>query len=315
VSPTKLKKIFWGGVLIIILVASAACSSAPSLATTSVSEQSPTTGIPPASSVTTVSNSPTLSPQPASSPSHITPPSPSSTIPAPPTGQHTIEFGSRLLTDNTWGAPPDETFTSDVYLNDNGSFGWYWDRTDPKIITGNIGVQPIFPNVRIGGSPWEQSNSKYFPIQLSQVKSLTFLVAYNYPEFPTGQYNLAYDMFLSDTDLPSSTPVRKAEVMIWMHGTFTQPPSTYKGDFTDGFNTYALYSWVMPGDFLYYSFIMKGEPRFQARHTVEAKKLLDNLSLDPGWYIHGIELGSEIVNGTGKIEINKLVIIVNGNET
>jgi hypothetical protein len=294
------KNILWAVIIIAFLDALFGCASITSPSITPDPSQSPSTGIPPVSlAAPTIPLSATLSPQPAS---------------PPVTEQHTIEFGSRFLTNNTWGAPPDETLSSDVYLSINGNFGWRWDRMDPKVIPGNNGVQPLFPNVRIGGSPWTKSNSAYFPIQLNQVKSLTFIAAYNYPDAPTGQYNLAYDMFLTDTDLPGSSPIRKAEVMIWLHGTFTQPPSTYKGDFTDGYNTYALYSWIMPDNFLYYSFIMKGQLQLQAQHTVDAKKLLDSLNLDPIWYIPGIELGSEIVSGAGKIEISKLIINVNGNE-
>jgi hypothetical protein len=310
------KKILLAALLIAILDALAGCASMPSPFITPITSQPPTAGISSISSVVPpISLSATLSSQPSSSSSTITAPSSSSTASAPPTVQHTIEFGSRFLTNNTWGAPPDETLTSDVYLSTNGSFGWRWDRTDPKVMPGNNGVQPLFPNVRIGGSPWTKSNSPYFPIQLNQVKSLTFFTAYNYPDAPTGQYNLAYDMFLTDTGIPGSSPVRKAEVMIWLHGTFTQPSYTYKGNFTDGYNTYALYSWMMPDNFLYCSFIMKGPIQLQAQHKADAKKLMDSLNLDPGWYITGIELGSEIVNGTGKIEISKLVVNVNGNET
>jgi hypothetical protein len=59
---------------------------------------------------------------------------------------------------------------------------------------------------------------------------------------------------------------------------------------------------------------MKGQPQFQAQHAADAKKVLDNLAFDAGWYIHGIELGSEILSGTGKIEISKLVVNMNGHE-
>jgi hypothetical protein len=47
---------------------------------------------------------------------------------------------------------------------------------------------------------------------------------------------------------------------------------------------------------------------------VDAAKLMANLTLDPAWYLHGIELGSEIVSGSGKIKINTLNIVLNGSE-
>ena len=171
---------------------------------------------------------------------------------------------------------------------------------------------PIYPSLRIGGNPWEQSNSAYFPIKVSEIQSATFQVAYDYPAAPTGAFDLAYDMFFMDTNKPSPNPEIKAEIMIWLQGTIGQPPQTYKEDFTDGHNTYELYSYVMSCGRLYYAFIMKGQPQFQAQHAVDVKKLLDNLDLDPNWYIPGVELGSEVVNGSGKIEISKFSVNVNG---
>ncbi len=225
-----------------------------------------------------------------------------------------IESGSRRLTNNVWGAPEDETLISGVYLNYDGSFGWDWNRPDPKTKPGQTCVKPIYPSVRCGGSPWDPSNSAYFPVRLTDIKSLKLDVMYSYPSLPTGSYNLAYDMFLSDTNQPGSSPKPKAEVMIWLHSTFPQLPNTYRGDFTDGNNTYELYSFVMSDGRLYYSFAMKGQPQFQAQHTVDARRLMDNLTLDPNWYIHGVELGNEIVSGSGKIKISKLNISLNGHD-
>jgi hypothetical protein len=227
---------------------------------------------------------------------------------------NTIEFGSRILTNNVWGAPPDESLTSGVYLNRDNSFGWYWNRIDPMLNPGHTLIQPIFPNVRIGGSPSAKSKSGIFPLKQADITSLKFDAAYNYLTLPTGAYNLAYEMFFSDTNQPSSNLVPKAEVMIWIHATFTQPPTTYVGDITDGFNTYHLYSWIRSDGRLYASFIMEGEPQFQAQHRVDARSLLDHLALDPDWYLLGVELGSEIVNGFGDIEISKFKVNMNGYE-
>ncbi len=101
--------------------------------------------------------------------------------------------------------------------------------------------------------------------------------------------------------------------MIWIHASVKQPSKSYKGDFSDGLNTYELYSWVMSDGRLYYSFIMKGKPQQAAHHTVNTRKLLDKLELDPGLYIHGIELGNEVFSGSGKIEIDKFNVNLNGN--
>jgi len=225
-----------------------------------------------------------------------------------------IEFTSRRLTNNIWGAPDNEMLNSGVYLNPNNSFGWYWNRQEPKIKTGDTGVKPIYPSVRCGGSPWDPSNTAYFPVRLTEIKSLKLHVMYNYPVVPTGSYNLAYDIFLSDTNQPDSSPHPEAEVMIWLHATLTQSSDTYRGDFTDGINTYKLYSFVMSNGRQYYSFVLKEPSQLAAQHTVDAGRLINNLALDPNWYIHGVELGNEIVNGSGDIEISKFNVILNGHD-
>jgi hypothetical protein len=224
----------------------------------------------------------------------------------------TIVFNTRTLVNNNWGAPPEEKLTSGIYLAQNNNFGWFWDRLAPREKAGIKGMLPIYPSIRIGGNPWEPSKCVHFPVRLSEVKSLNLELSYTYPTTPDGAYDLAYDMFLLDTNQPSSNPKRNAEVMIWIHQTLAPPSGCYKGDFTDGNNNYELYSYVMADGRLYFAFIMKGQPVFQAQHTVDAKKLLDLLNLDPDWYIPGIELGNEVIDGAGKIEISQLIVSLNG---
>jgi hypothetical protein len=224
----------------------------------------------------------------------------------------TIKLDSGKLSNNVWGIGEGESLTSGVYQNEDSCFGWYWDRGEPQLKTGDVCVKPIYPSVRIGGSPWENSNTPYFPIKVGDIYSLKFDVAFSYPTAPTGAYNLSYDFFLMDTDQPSAHPDRKAEIMVWLQqNSFAQPADTYKGDISDGYNTYGIYSWTMSDGRLYYSFILKGEQSRNSTQTVDAGKLIENLGLNPDWYIHGIELGNEVVNGLGKIEISNFTVTVN----
>jgi len=223
-----------------------------------------------------------------------------------------IKFDSLKLVNNQWGAPPEEKLTTGVYLDPGKKFGWYWDRPEPQVKAGGNILLPIYPSVRIGGNHREQSNLADFPLKMKDLQSLSFQVNYNYPQKPTGAYNFSYDFFLLDRDKSSAEAVRKAEVMIWLQHTFGQPPEFYKGDVSDGHNTYALYSYTMPDGRLYSAFLLKGEPQLQSKHFVDVKKLLDRVNLDPGWCLPGIELGNEIVNGSGKIEIDRFSVNMNG---
>ena len=171
---------------------------------------------------------------------------------------HTIDFGSRRIINDRWGAGTGETPESGIFYNNPGDFGWYWNRDDPKPKAGFGSVQPIYPDVRIGGNPPEKSTSPYFPIVLADLKSLQLGTTYSYQTNPTGTYDLAYDMFISDTNRAQSMREIKAEVMIWLMATAQQPPETYKGDFSDGYNDYQLYSWTRADGRLYSAFVLTG---------------------------------------------------------
>jgi hypothetical protein len=225
-----------------------------------------------------------------------------------------ISVNTCSLMNNIWGAPKDETGDSGVYLNSDGAFGWYWDRPNPVIKTGAKSVLPIYPSIRIGGNRWERTKSAPFPLKLGEVNSLTFDIEYQYLIDPTGCYDLAYDMFLSDPAQTDSAPNIKAEVMIWLDGSQKQPKQHFKGIISDGNNSFALYSWVMTDGRTYYSFILQdGQPQ-QGCYAIDGKKLLDQLGLEPGLLIHGIEFGNEVWNGSGKIEISQFSITLNDKE-
>jgi len=231
-----------------------------------------------------------------------------------PLPRKVINFDSRTLTDDTWGAPIQEKLTSGLFLNKDKTFGWYWDRNEPIMNPGDSFVRPIYPNVLVGGTTNVRSNSKYFPIKLGDVNSITFTVFYQYLEPPTGEYNLAFEMLLSDSKIPNPTLIPKAEVMIWLQHTFGQPPDTYNGEFTDGNNTFGLYSWIMSDGRSYFSFILVGQSQFQAQYSIYTKKLLDDIDLNPNWYILGVQLGNEVVSGSGRIQIENFKIKLNGHE-
>jgi hypothetical protein len=235
---------------------------------------------------------------------------------SPKFGKNTISFGPHTLTNNTWGAPKEEVLTSGIFLNEDNTFGWYWDRQDPlKMAPDDSFAKPIYPNVRIGATTSVKSNSRYFPVKLKDIKSLIFDVSYNYPTLPTGAYNLSYEIIISDKNKPDANLVPKAEVMIWLQrNLFGQPVNTYQYDISDQINTYGLYSWVMTDGHYYASFIMNGEPQFQGQYKVDAKIILDRLDLNPDWYVLGIQFGNEVVSGAGKIQIDQLVVTINGHK-
>jgi hypothetical protein len=225
-----------------------------------------------------------------------------------------IAIGFAQLMNNVWGAPLPEVFTSGIFQNPDGSFGWYWARQDPMIKAGQTHVTPIYPSIRIGGTCLNRSGSPYFPIKVGDAKTLVFNVAYDYPQTPSGSYDLAYDLFFSDPSQPNSNPKIAAEVMIWLDTNIKPPLKNFKGNFTDGTNTFALYSWTMADGRTYYSFVLESSPGSGGQYQIDAKKLLDQINLNSNWLIHGVEFGTEIYNGEGQIHISQFGVTMNGNQ-
>jgi hypothetical protein len=107
-----------------------------------------------------------------------------------------IESSTGRLLNNVWGAAAGETFKSGVFLNPDGTVGWYWDRQDPQIKPGSRCVEPLYPGLRFGGSPWDATTSAQFPVKLESLNSLSLAVAYKQVQASTGSYDVAYDIFL-----------------------------------------------------------------------------------------------------------------------
>lgn len=232
----------------------------------------------------------------------------------------TIENGSLRLNNNVWGLTNEERITkkvkSYIYYKFNGNFGWEWDRPDPR--NGlDIYISPIYPEVTIGTAPYvnsPDSTTPYLPIKLKNVRSMIAELKYKYVKAPTGAYNLAYDIwFVNDIG------TKKAEIMIWPYGGLNV--DTPDGNVSDGINKYEYY-YRPPGDPViqtwdYHSFVLKDQDSVSLNYTVNMKALFDVLiqskRLDSNWTIPSMSLGNEVWRGSGKIEINKFVININGN--
>jgi hypothetical protein len=225
-----------------------------------------------------------------------------------------IGLGSAALVNNVWGAPSGEVYNSSIYLSPDHTFGWSWTRLSPTVKSGENRVSPIFPSLLIGGTCFVRSQSAYFPIKLVDAKTLVLDVSYDYPQMPSGSYDLAYDLFLSDSAQPDINPKIAAEVMIWIDSIVKQPSKHYQGDFTDGTNTFALYSWTMADGRAYYSFVLKSSPALKGQYQIDAGKLLAQINLDSNWLIHGVEFGTEVYNGSGQIHISRFSVDLNGTE-
>lgn len=226
-----------------------------------------------------------------------------------------IESQSLMLYNNLWGVTDKEkekgTTKSYLYYVFDGNFGWEWNRPDAK---SNPYDLPAYPEVIVGKKPGsnEDSTSPYFPIKLSDVKSLTVEIEYKYVKPAKGDYNLAFDIYFVD---PSDPYKKVSNVMIWINGRLKGDPPIKM--VSDGINDYE-YHYREPSGGQYWpwhAFILKNQDPTATYIKIDIKKLWEQLpeSLDNKLILPGIEFGNEIWLGSGRIEISRYTINLNGN--
>lgn len=248
--------------------------------------------------IMTPTPNPTITPIPSPT---ITPmPSPTPTEPGILTecwgNDCDLRFGPYILHNNMWGARND-VIRQGVYYYSDGRFGWEWDRPNPQLSDCGQYICPTYPEVIVGP-----------PIEYKNINSWTSEVDYRWAIQPSGSYNLAYDIYWFD---PSNTEYKTFNVMIWIDGYHDDTPV---GTVSDGINTYDHF-YRGPNSWQYWpwhAFVLKNQGSTSI--TINVKALLDQISgIDGNWIIDDVELGSEIWDGSGKIEISKFVNYINGN--
>lgn len=229
-----------------------------------------------------------------------------------------IENQSRRLNNNIWGLTNKEREEKNIkqfiYYRYDGSFGWEWDRPDPRPDPDTY-IPPTFPEVIVGGDPGEKNpNSPYFPIKVKNITSLISEIEYEWTKYPTGAYDLIYDMFFVDSAIK-----KQVEISIFI---VNHASGTFLGVISDGNNRYDVYYKTDTRGVLIVGFDLQDQdsiaPSIPRYHKINMKILFDYLikkgRLDPDLDLYGIQLGNEVYRGSGRIQINKFNINLNGND-
>lgn len=227
---------------------------------------------------------------------------------------------TRSLHNNVWGATHNEQEDYDtksyIYYKSDGSFGWEWHRQNPKIGDGNKFIEPIYPEVVVGSIPGKADyTTDRFPIRYGNISNWTSEINYRWIYAPTDYYNLAYDIYFLD---PAGGN-KKFNVMFWIEGHNDEESI---GIVSDGINDYKHFkrtigdgqSWEWHG----FELINQSDVNKSSIHyKVDIKKLLENVLpnvMQDDWLVPGVELGSEVWEGSGRIEIDKYVITINNRD-
>ena len=198
---------------------------------------------------------------------------------------------------NLWGASAQEKVDLTLSHSDN-VVSWSWNRQHPVPQPGINYVQPIYPNARIVLKS---------PVTVGDIQSFNLVADFHYTQPPTGDYNLAYDIFLKEEG--AKTP--KAEIMVCLDRTKTQPQTSFKGFYSDGDNTYSKYYWTREDSCSFRSFRLSLPPT-TTPYQVNLKSLIDLINPEKTWYISEVELGTEVWSGSGAVELTTYYLELNG---
>lgn len=232
-------------------------------------------------------------------------------------GELIIDGRHKKLYNNLWGITDKEkrykNLKSYIYYKPDGSFGWEWNRPDPRPNDGTY-ITPIYPEVIVGAIPGDSDyTTSIFPIKYGDINSWTSEVEYIWNKLPSDKNNLAYDLYWLN---PGDLYDKKFNIMIWIQGHHDEKPI---GIVSDGTNEYIHYKRnAGEGEYWeWHAFELKDQSLSRNNFKVDIKRLLDNAfppgTLHDDWVISGMEFGSEIWRGSGRIEINRYIINLNNN--
>jgi hypothetical protein len=232
-------------------------------------------------------------------------------------------FGSRStplgdLQNNIWNAHSATEFDwtqclAMRTLDANTQYGWYWQWPEDG---DKVYAQP---QITLGNSPWlnhNQAKTRY-PISIDQLQRLD--IDYSLEILTDGELNLATTLWLTNVDT-IQTQINKssiaAEVMIWTYATddfYDDPAGENVGEITIRGIEWEVWldkkwhdtSGKNDNNWVYLAFRTKQqllEVKFDAaemlRHAVEQKFITSGL------YIADIQLGTEVMSGTGQVWMN-----------
>ncbi len=186
-------------------------------------------------------------------------------------------------------------------------FGWSWHWPD---LSNDIFA---YPQIKVGVSPWDPGSARdaRFPLKISTLTRLN--IAHQLEITTTGQHNVATSMWLVDEASIGDIPVPEliaAEVMIWTYTTenHMNPAGvmvdTLKSNGTD-WEVWLEKEWkdtsgANENRWVYLSFRALGPSLSAEYDALELLQFATNKGfLPPELYVADIELGTEIMSGSG----------------
>ena len=193
-------------------------------------------------------------------------------------------------------------------------YGWRWQWPRGS---GNV---KAYPEVIYGHKPWFTfSTTANLPRRISAIDELS--VTYDVEMQARGRYNLAFDVWVTDSDRPTPSTITH-EVMIWVgerRRAWEPSPGYLAKRVAIGGAAYDLYikpnaEWLKEHGAPKVAYIAFNARTAQVSGSIDVKQFLDYLAdhghLPADGYVASVELGNEVMNGTGELWLKSYEISV-----
>jgi hypothetical protein len=226
----------------------------------------------------------------------------------------TVINGRYRLNNNVWnkGATTGH-YRQKIFVNDdNGKpvFGWIWKWRD------STGVA-TYPEIQVGYSPWngEAGPDSGFPFQAGTKKVVAH---YDVTLEASGAYNMAFE-FWAVSALPPTKNSITHEVMIWIAGERLGAAGNLVGKTTIQGNDFSIYMRKNHGDASganenTWTIISLLAEKPMLHGPLDVSQIIDFLLkqgyLGPHLFIANLELGDEVMRGSGSAIVRNFAVTV-----
>ena len=217
-----------------------------------------------------------------------------------------IIIGNYIIQNNKWG---ENNFPGNqcVWLmGPDTLFGWNWSYP-------NNDNEYKYPEIITGRKPWgPNTNYPNLPGVIETIKNIN--VSFDTKIESDGKNNLAFDIWVHNTNQKNNISPDNilAEIMIWVNDNNLCCWGEKQGEVSFDNFEYEIYKTELshiPGDNYYILFYSKVPMLNQQINIMN----FINYTVQKGWIseknvVSSIEFGTEIVEGTGRIEISKYAV-------
>lgn len=207
----------------------------------------------------------------------------------------TAADGNRLFRSNVWRRQG----TGEQCLFHNG---WVWTWED---VGHNV---QAFPSAAIGRSPWaSHSTDPRFPVKIGDLQQLDVMA--DLVTEAAGEFNTVLDIWLTDEAQADAQGIQ-AELMVWLFRGELNAAGISRGIRVVNGVSYELFVGETDGE-VYAAFVPKEAVRTGLVDVLAfVQQLLDEGLISPAWYISVVEVGNEVVSGSGATLVNGYAVDV-----